>query len=182
MKDKWTTYAALNSSGQLNRYRNCSFRHFFIGFAYVLLAIGFIFGLFAIIPLHGRSPSLQPAVIDRAHLDHLPKNVIQNTSIGADTQKNCTYYTCFDVYKCSHTHTGKIGVYIYPLVEYVDQEGVPITRKITQEFYDLLRAIVSSKYYTSDPSQACLFIPSIDLLNQNRIRAPDVGKALSTLA
>nr|CAG4649959.1 EOG090X01LY [Sida crystallina] len=65
--------------------------------------------------------------------------------------------------------------------EYVDHEGTPVARKMTQEFYDLVQAILTSKYYTPDPSQACVFIPMIDLLNQNRIRTKDVGKALTTL-
>ena len=29
----------------------------------------------------------------------------------------------------------------------------------------MLEAVYSSPYYTEDPSQACLFLPSIDLLN-----------------
>ena len=36
---------------------------------------------------------------------------------------------------------------------------------LTTEFYEMLEAVYSSPYYTEDPSEACLFIPSIDLLN-----------------
>jgi len=60
-------------------------------------------------------------------------------------------------------------------------QGIPITKKISQEYYDLLQAINNSPYITDDPSQACLFIPSIDLLNQNRIRPKEVSKALGSL-
>nr|CAG4641480.1 EOG090X01LY [Eurycercus lamellatus] len=60
-------------------------------------------------------------------------------------------------------------------------QGVPVTKKISQEFYSLLQTITNSPYYTLDPTEACLFIPSIDLLNQNRIRPKEVGKALAIL-
>ena len=36
---------------------------------------------------------------------------------------------------------------------------------LTTEYYEMLEAVYSSPYYTEDPSEACLFIPSIDLLN-----------------
>nr|CAG4635959.1 EOG090X01LY [Eubosmina coregoni] len=62
-----------------------------------------------------------------------------------------------------------------------EELGIPITEKISQEFHDLLQAISNSPYITDDPSQACVFIPSIDLLNQNRIRPKEVAKALSSL-
>ena len=70
---------------------------------------------------------------------------------------------------------------MYPLVEFVDEDKVPVTKKITQEFYNILKAITKSVYFTSNPDEACLFIPTIDLLNQNRIRPKDVGKALASL-
>lgn len=70
---------------------------------------------------------------------------------------------------------------MYPLVEYVDKDKVPITKKITLEFHNMLKAIAKSVYFTPDPDKACLFIPTIDLLNQNRIRHKDVGKALASL-
>ena len=47
---------------------------------------------------------------------------------------------------------------------------------LTTEYYEMLEAVYSSPYYTEDPSEACLFLPSIDLLNlqeqvlQNLIR------------
>nr|CAG4634630.1 EOG090X01LY [Alona affinis] len=72
-------------------------------------------------------------------------------------------------------------IYVYPLMEFVDEEHVPVTKKITQEFYSLLQTITKSSYFTSNPNEACLFIPTIDVLNQNRIRPKEVGKALASL-
>jgi glucuronyl/N-acetylglucosaminyl transferase EXT2 len=171
-----------NSSSFANRTSiTLNFRHFFLGFAYILLFICLALSIILWIPLHTHQTQVPSVLFDRASLDHLPELVVLNNSLPLPTQKNCTYYTCFDVYKCSHTHSGKIGVYVYPVVEFVDKDKVPITRKITLEFYNILKAITKSVYFTSDPNEACLFIPTIDLLNQNRIRPKDVGKALTSL-
>ena len=183
MKDSSGGYLSTGLSpwNHQNRSKNSSFRQFFLSFACFFLLLILLFGSIQFIPFRGQNNGLSATVIDRFSIDHIQEFTVPINATATKTQRNCTYYTCFDVYKCSHTHTGKIGVYLYPLLEYVDHEGTPITRKITQEFYELIEAILSSKYYTPDPSQACLFIPLFDLLNQNRIRPQDVGRALSTL-
>ena len=158
-----------------------SFRLFFMGFAYTLLIIFSILLLLTWIPFRTYQSRLPSVLLESTSLDHLPEYVVPNLSSVSKSKKNCTYYTCFDVYKCSHTHSGKIGVYVYPLVEFVDEEKVPLTKKISQEFYSVLKAITKSIYFTPNPEEACLFIPTIDLLNQNRIRPKDVSKALTTL-
>lgn len=172
-----------HSSSPVNRsHTDLKFRHFFLGFAYALLLI-FISVLFFIwLPLHAHHNKIPSISLDRASLDHLPEVVVKNSSLVFTTQKNCTYYTCFDVYKCSHTNSGKIGVYLYPLVEFVDEDKIPITKKISHEFYNVLKAISQSVYFTPDPEEACLFVPTLDLLNQNRIRPREVGKALASLS
>ncbi|CAK9814560.1 sotv [Anthophora quadrimaculata] len=64
---------------------------------------------------------------------------------------------------------------------YVDSLERPIASQITKEFYQILTAIISSKFYTPNPYEACIFIPSIDTLNQNRIKLQEVSQALKTL-
>lgn len=76
-------------------------------------------------------------------------------------------HTCFDVYRCGFNPKNKIKVYIYPLKKYVDDAGVPVSSAISREYNELLTAISDSDYYTDDISRACLFVPSIDVLNQN---------------
>ena len=158
--------------------------YIFISLAYLVLLV-LVFGfIITFVPILSSSNSYgtntATVLLDRASLDNLPEVQVSNTTITYATQENCTYYTCFDVYKCSHTHSGKMKVYVYPFVEYVD-EGVPVTKKITQEFYTILETIIKSPYFTSDPAEACLFVPSIDVLNQNRIRPKQVAKALASL-
>lgn len=98
------------------------------------------------------------------------------------TDQSCLYHTCFDVYHCGgavdETH---IKVYIYPVTRYVDENGVGITLPLSREFWEILEAILNSDYYTNDPNEACLYIPSIDLLNQNNIRTHEIAQVLNSL-
>ncbi len=73
-------------------------------------------------------------------------------------------------------------VYIYPLQRFVDEVGVPISSTgLSREYNDLLSAISDSDFYTDDVSRACLFIPSIDVLNQNSLRIRETAQALAML-
>ena len=69
---------------------------------------------------------------------------------------NCTMGRCFDASKCR----GDFHVYVYP-----DREGA----KVSGLFKSILRIIRSSQYYTSDPDKACVFIPSWDTLDRDRL-------------
>lgn len=100
------------------------------------------------------------------------------------SQQNCTYHSCFDVYRCGFNHgegPPQISVYVYPPVRFVDEAGVPLTLPMSTEFAELIQTIINSAYYTDDPSSACLLIPSIDLLNQNGVRIRTMSKILSSL-
>ncbi|XP_061391803.1 exostosin-2 [Musca vetustissima] len=91
---------------------------------------------------------------------------------------NCTIWTCMDPYRCGHDH---ITVYVYPLQEYIDANSGVEAAPLTQEFYQILETIVKSPYYTTNPNEACLFVPSIDLINQNNINLDLVNRALASL-
>lgn len=95
---------------------------------------------------------------------------------------SCRMHTCFDVYRCGFNPKNKIKVYIYPLKKYVDDAGVPVSSAISREYNELLTAISDSDYYTDDISRACLFVPSIDVLNQNPLRIKETAQALAQLS
>ncbi|XP_028333181.1 exostosin-2 isoform X3 [Physeter macrocephalus] len=95
---------------------------------------------------------------------------------------SCRMHTCFDVYRCGFNPKNKIKVYIYSLKKYVDDAGVPVSSTISQEYNELLTAVSDSDYYTEDITRACLFIPSIDLLNQNALRVKETAQALAQLS
>lgn len=76
-----------------------------------------------------------------------------------------------------------LKVYIYPLQKFVDEVGVPISSTgLSREYNDLLSAISDSDFYTDDVTRACLFIPSIDVLNQNSLRVRETAQALAMLS
>ncbi|XP_029671569.1 exostosin-2 isoform X3 [Formica exsecta] len=103
-----------------------------------------------------------------------------NLAVSDATNSSCTYFTCFNVYRCG-SRGNKLLVYVYPPKIYLDSVGRPVTNQMTREFYQILNAIINSKFYTSNPYEACIFVPSIDTLNQNRLRLQEVSRALRSL-
>uniref|UniRef100_H2ZE33 Exostosin GT47 domain-containing protein n=1 Tax=Ciona savignyi TaxID=51511 RepID=H2ZE33_CIOSA len=96
---------------------------------------------------------------------------------------NCKMYNCFDIYRCGsdERHPNKLSIYLHPLSQYTDETGASITSSLSREFVEMYYAIAQSEYYTSDPENACIFIPPIDMLNQNLLNVRRTGQLLSTL-
>lgn len=113
---------------------------------------------------------------------NVPEVIIPNAlPESAPTNTNCSYWDCFNVFRCGRTGHDRITVYVYPLEKYVDQNDIPVTETISREYFEILDTIVNSNYYTANPNEACLFVPSIDTLNQGRIRLQLLGKVLEKL-
>ena len=53
---------------------------------------------------------------------------------------------------------------------------------IFREFQEIVETVIDSEYYTNDPDKACLFLPNVDLLNQNNIRLDDTARILASLS
>lgn len=96
---------------------------------------------------------------------------------------NCSYWDCFDVYRCGRhgAHADRMTMYVYPLQQYVDATSGEAAAPLSREFHRVLRTIRQSVYYTSDPNEACVFVPSVDLLNQNRFDGDAVDRVLAGL-
>lgn len=146
---------------------------------YVLTAIALTgCGLLLLAPFERRK--LETEFAPRL-LESSPEVVVPSDSALADVRvESCSYYTCFDVYRCGHRHD-RVTVYIYPLVDYVNEQGKQLTRQASREFMELLEAIQHSKFYTPDPSKACLFVPSIDLLSQDSLNLRAISQILNSL-
>ncbi|KAL5009577.1 hypothetical protein ScPMuIL_011882 [Solemya velum] len=95
--------------------------------------------------------------------------------------KLCTFHTCLDVYHCGYNDETKISIYVYPLKQYVDENGISLTLSISREYYEILKTIVESPYYTDDPDTACIYVPSVDFLNQNSVRLGEASQILQSL-
>lgn len=101
----------------------------------------------------------------------------KDAELSRKRNPNCSFYDCFNVYRCGN-HQNKVTIYVYPLTEFSEESA---TTWISKEFYKVLQTLVHSPYYTPNPNEACIFIPSIDLLNQNLIDKNLIGKALASL-
>ena len=144
--------------------------------------------------------------IDRLDVIQLPGNALVSTT----EKRHCTYWDCFNVYKCgekgnfpspcltasnfySYVHDiycnfsfptsglKHVSVYVYPLQKFVDGSNLPVDKGISKEMYLLLKAIISSKYYTADPHEACIYVPSLDTLSHHRYNSIGVSQALASL-
>lgn len=169
---------ALKPGPLLNRYR-----HFFIGLFVVLLLSLAIVAVVHYLPTgiyEGHGKVYQHISLD--DLDRVPEVVIAtNAPLAEGRNPHCSYYDCFNVYRCGHTGSNKIQVYVYPLRKYVDERDIPVGSQMSREFYFILQTILESKYYTPNPEEACILVPSIDTLNQNRFRVMETSEALASL-
>lgn len=141
-----------------------------IGIVYLIFG-GWLFG--ASTDRNGRI-SLELTDVEKLVLEH-------DAELARGHNDNCSYWDCFDVYRCGENLT----IYIYPLVNYVDagdDRGQYGTMKhFSREFFEILKTITESPYYTANPKEACIFVPSIDTLNLNRASDKVVAKALALL-
>lgn len=102
---------------------------------------------------------------------------------GVPTDESCLFHTCTDVYRCGRRNDdNRIAVYIYPTIKGFDEHGVPIMLPPSKEFIEVLNTIESSVYYTSNPNEACIFVPRVDVLNENMLRIRETGQYLSSLS
>jgi len=168
----------------MKRYRT----FYVVLFLAVLLCL--LLGLFQLVGVWILSPADDaywepPIQLGSLSIGRMRTVVIADSSpVARRSQQNCTYHSCFDVYRCGYTSLDgppQISVYVYPPVRYVDEAGVPRELPMSQEFASILRAIVDSGFYTPDASSACLLVPSIDLLNQNSVRAGVASQILASL-
>ncbi|KAK3595238.1 hypothetical protein CHS0354_021555 [Potamilus streckersoni] len=110
-----------------------------------------------------------------------PMELPLNSPSAKHRDESCTFYSCLDIYRCGNNDLTRISVYVYPLQQFLDEHGEPLTLPISKEFYEILTAILDSPFSTDDPEAACFLVPSIDLLNQNNIRLKETSRVLASL-
>lgn len=158
------------------------FNRYLVAFVGALVLLALLFGGGSVSEADGERLSLDLVDIPQIVLD-------KDAELARARNRNCSYWDCFNVYRCGQRGlTGgteeqqeRISIYVYPLKEYVDGDTRKQAFQLTKEFYTILKTIVNSPYYTANPNEACLFVPTLDTLNQNRIDVNLVGKALASL-
>ncbi|GBM08419.1 Exostosin-2 [Araneus ventricosus] len=115
------------------------------------------------------------------YVENSPEIQIASSALQAKIRdRDCNFFNCFDVFKCGYSGK-KLSIYIYPIKKFVDDEEVLISVPFSVEFMEILRTIYSSPYYEPDPKKACIFVISLDLLNQNNVRLKETSQILSSL-
>jgi len=109
------------------------------------------------------------------------ETVDMTSTVASERRMACHFYNsdCFDVYRCG-SRNGKLKVYVYPPVVYLAPSGDPVVN-LSTEFNAMLEALYTSEYYTPDPDQACIFVPSVDLLQSSHLNPGMVGRLLQSL-
>lgn len=72
----------------------------------------------------------------------------------------CRMETCFDFSRCRRRGREGFRVYIYP-----SEKG----DRVSESYRKILTSIAESRYYTSDPREACLFVLGIDTLDRDQL-------------
>lgn len=101
--------------------------------------------------------------------------------VSEKRDSKCLMHSCFDIFRCKVNKNKLISVYVYPYTRFLDERGKTINKPMSQEFYELLTAIVKSRYYTADLNKACIIVPSIDTLNQNGLDLRGTARSLGKL-
>ena len=96
------------------------------------------------------------------------KEKIRETQIN-ETNQECRFHTCFDLFQCKPNLHWEVKVYVYPYVDYITENNSEILPELSSEFEMIIRSIKSSKYFTSNITEACIFVPVIDFLSENGI-------------
>lgn len=89
-------------------------------------------------------------------------NRLKNDHPKVTNYKSCTMETCFDFTKCYDNFL----VYVYPS-EPVNSLGA--TPPVSANYQKILTAVTESRYQTSDPEKACLFVLAIDTLDRDSL-------------
>ncbi len=97
-----------------------------------------------------------------------------NEHKASATNKECHHFDCFDVYKCGGHHK-KILVHIPKPKRIIHGPAENEVSPYTSDFVDVLEAVVESDYYTSNPDEACVFVPAFNLINEESLANSDVA-------
>ncbi|GMR36074.1 hypothetical protein PMAYCL1PPCAC_33333, partial [Pristionchus mayeri] len=92
---------------------------------------------------------------------------------------NCTMTTCLDVRRIGGT--GRLRVWMQPLVEMRDENGGLLAPIPSKEFMQLRSVIAASEWATVDEKEATLIVPGIDFINQLRFEGDSLRVAYDKL-
>ena len=157
-----------------------TFFFFFLLFFIIVFSLSLL-TIFHFLPLKVSQVRKNEPVILYTDWKDLPVLALKKTSpIGEPRNPKCTHYDCFNIYRCGQ-RDHIIQVYVYPLKTYINEKAEHVVPQMSLEYYKILKAIINSKYYSPNPDEACILVPSIDTLNQNKLKLKEVSQVLASL-
>ena len=103
-----------------------------------------------------------------------------NDSQSVAWKFQCNFHTCFEINDCVLDVHKRIGVYVYPEYVFIDGNHTWEAPQ-SKEYREILSAIRTSVFYQPDPSRACVFVPSLDTLNQRGMNISLMSAMLTSL-
>lgn len=104
----------------------------------------------------------------------ISNNVLPSNAKSKKLTSSCRMENCFDFTKCYEEYL----VYVYP-PEPVNSLGA--SPPISLNYQKIIAAITESRYFTSDPDRACLFVLGIDTLDRDSLSEDYVRNVPSRL-
>lgn len=104
----------------------------------------------------------------------MPANGIVSV-LPSTVPRSCRMETCFDFSKCYKEYL----IYVYPPEPLNSLGAAP---PISPNYQKIITAIQESRYYTSDPERACLFVLGIDTLDRDSLSEDYVRNVPSRLS
>lgn len=165
----------------LNSFRKLNFKaSFHVTGAIILLAVTVVVFLI-VYEINELKPRRK--FVSKKHRSSEMDQVIIRANFVSSAERNtrCSYYSCFNPYKCGRRGISQIQVYVYPMKHFLSESKEPIVHSLTREFNTILETVKRSKFYTPSPDEACIFIPPFDTLSQTNILTKEVSQALNML-
>lgn len=95
---------------------------------------------------------------------------LNRTQVNTGHSTSCRFHTCFDIRRCVFSVEDVIGVHVGEWCQFQGpQTPSVVTPGVSLEYEELVEVVKGSKYYASDPSSACIFIPPLDTLGQSSV-------------
>lgn len=104
-------------------------------------------------------------------------------------KSSCRFHSCFNISRCTLNTEDKILVYVYPQMHYKFTVSLNQSAKQTiiyepymsREYEEAINTVINSPYYVPAASEACVFLPSLDILNQRTVNTSLHSAILQTL-
>ena len=106
-------------------------------------------------------------------------NIITKSGIPT-TRMECRFDSCFDIHQCEPQVHGQLKIFVHPNTDFMMKTD-KIFGDHSYEYKEMLNALRNSKYTTTNRTEACVFVPALDLLSENNLNLEFAASALNSI-